>query len=134
MTNLIDTFAKFIYYVSSYEHHIVWIHPTWENSVGKFSGLKCETQGVEVQVLVTEISTLSIKSSKEWNCEPIHALCNVNSWIFLTLLCEDAWQSSHKRFSMSDDDTQKLFSFNGNKFWEICQNNRKLREKLLYPT
>jgi len=38
-------------------------------SVGKFSGLKCQTQGVEVQVLVTKISTLSIESSKEWNCE-----------------------------------------------------------------
>jgi uncharacterized protein (DUF2235 family) len=47
---------------------------------------------------------------------------------------EDAWQSSHKRFSMSDDDTQKIFSFNGNKFRENCQNNRKLREKLPYPT
>jgi hypothetical protein len=111
-----DWYICNIYYVSSYDHHIVWIHPTWENSVGKFSGLKCETQGVQVQVLVTEI-------------------CNVvDSWIFLTLLCEDAWQSSHRRFSMSDDDTQKLFSFNGNKFWENCQNNRKLREKLPYPT
>ncbi len=46
---------------------------------------------------------------------------------------EDAWQSSHKRFSMSDDDTQKLFSFNGNKFWENCENNKKTKTKTALP-